>query len=142
MVFFPCLIVAGILQMLQPVEIASYPFGAGMIAGGALACSAVMIGVWAIREMKRHGTSPEPGGVPLRLVTSGPFRFTRNPLYVAQFLLFAAIGVAVNSVWFLGAAAVLVVLLDRLVVVREEAVIRETFGGDYAKYVDRVRRWI
>lgn len=140
--FFACLIVAGMLQIFHPVEIASYPFAAGLTVAAVLTCSAVAIGGWAIREMKGHGTPLEPGSVPLRLVRSGPFRFTRNPLYLAQLLVLTAIALAVNSIWFLGAVPVLLLLLDRLIVVREERVIRETFGTEYANYVKAVRRWI
>ncbi|HSP16128.1 MAG TPA: isoprenylcysteine carboxylmethyltransferase family protein [Thermoanaerobaculia bacterium] len=140
--FFACLIVGGLLHLSWPFEIAPYSFEAGLIAGGACVCAAAALGALTIREMKRHETSLEPGQVPARLVTSGPFRFTRNPLYLAQLLFLAGIALAVNSAWFLVAAMVQLVLLDRLIVVREEAVIRQKFGTEYVSYVARVRRWI
>ena len=130
------------LQLYQPVEIAPYPFAAGLSAGAGLLAAAVVLGASAIRQMKSHGTSLEPGDVPKRLVTSGPFRFTRNPLYLAQLLLLLGIALAIDSVWFLAATLVQFVLLDRLIVTREESVIRNAFGAEYDEYVARVRRWI
>ncbi len=130
------------LQLYRPLETAPYSFAAGLIAGGLCLGAAVAIGAWAIREMKRHETALEPGSVPTRLVTTGPFRFTRNPLYLAQLLVLLAIAFAFNSAWFVAATVLQLLLLDRLIVVREESVIRDKFGTEYASYATAVRRWI
>lgn len=92
--------------------------------------------------MKRCRTPIEPGQIPARLVTTGPFRFTRNPLYLALLLVLTALAVMGNSLWLALGTGVLLLLLDRLVIVREEAVIRRTFGSEYSSYVARVRRWL
>jgi protein-S-isoprenylcysteine O-methyltransferase Ste14 len=137
-----CIFAGGMLQLYRPLEIAPYPFMAGLAAGVAFFVAAVALGATAIRQMKAHGTGLEPGGVPRRLVTTGPFRFSRNPLYLAQLLTLLGIALAMNSTWFVAATILQLVLLDRLIVVREERVIRSTFGAEYDAYTARVRRWL
>lgn len=139
---FACLAPAAALQYFEPMPIASYSFNAGMLAGAVLMLCALALAVWGIAELKSNRTPLEPGHVPSRLVTSGPYRFTRNPLYVALLLVNAGLAAMVNSAWFLAGAAVLLLLLDRLVVSTEESTIRATFGAEYDAYVARVRRWI
>ena len=92
--------------------------------------------------MKRLKTPIQPGQIPARLVTTGPFRFTRNPLYVALLLVLTALAIMENSLWLAFGTGALWLLLDRLVVVREEVQIRQTFGSEYSAYAARVRRWL
>lgn len=88
------------------------------------------------------GTTPEPNGVASALLTMGPFRWTRNPLYLGLATLLACFSVGLDSAWMLLLVPVLVLLLDRLVIVREEARLRAQFGEAYAAYARRVRRWL
>lgn len=139
--FLLCLIAGSIAHRWQPRAIVAYRFEAGLIAGCALLAVAFATGSLAWREMRRHRTPLEPWAEPRRLVTSGPFRFSRNPLYVALVTTLTAIAVMVNSLWLLASAALLAVLLDRLVIVREEAILGRVFGDAYRDYRARVRRW-
>lgn len=140
--FLLCLIAGSLVHRFRPVSIGPYSFLTGLVAGAAALAVAVGLATWGIRELKRHGTSIEPGDTPVRLVTSGPFRFTRNPLYLALAIALAGIALAINSLWLLLFCAVLVVLLDRLVVAGEEATNRQTFGPEFSRYTARVRRWV
>jgi protein-S-isoprenylcysteine O-methyltransferase Ste14 len=139
---FATLTAASIAHRVRPVDIGAYPFRAGLVIGGLCIAIAVALGAWAIAEMKRHGTTIHPGETPTRLVTSGPFRFTRNPLYLTHLFFIAGVALAMNSLWFLAGVVVQALLLDRLIIVREESVIRERFGDEYGQYVRAVRRWI
>lgn len=77
-----------------------------------------------------------------RLVQSGPYRFTRNPMYTG--LTIASVGVAmlIDSAWPLILLPVVLLLLVRLVIRREEAYLRSAFGAEYEAYTARVRRWL
>jgi protein-S-isoprenylcysteine O-methyltransferase Ste14 len=75
-------------------------------------------------------------------VTSGPFRLSRNPLYVSLVATLAAFGILLDSAWHLPAAALLALALDRFVVREEERRLGELFGEAYAEYRARVRRWL
>lgn len=133
---------ASLAERLHPWSIPWLEHRTGLGIGAAMVVIAASFGSWAAYEMWRHHTPIEPGHVPKKLVTTGPFGFTRNPLYVTLALIIVASGFMMQSAWFFLGAGVLVALLDRLVIIREERVIREHFGGEYAAYVARVRRWL
>lgn len=137
-----CFAAASLAERLWSWPIPWLGHRAGPGAGIAILVAAGSFGSWAAYEMWRHRTPIEPGHVPKNLVTTGPFRFTRNPLYVTLVLIVTASGFMIQSLWFIIAAVALLALLDRLVVVREERVIREHFAEEYAAYVARVRRWV
>lgn len=113
-----------------------------LVTGSVVLVAAAFLGSSAIFVMWRAKTPIEPGHVPSKLVTTGPFRFTRNPLYVTLLLIMIAVGLMMSSMWFLIAAAILLLLLDRLIIAREERVIRQHFGDEYGAYMARVRRWL
>ena len=137
-----CLILSALAQHFWPLSIADYSFLTGMTVGVVTLLLAVTVASWGILEMKRLKTPIQPGQIPARLVTTGPFRFTRNPLYVALLLVLTALAIMENSLWLAFGTGALWLLLDRLVVVREEVQIRQTFGSEYSAYAARVRRWL
>ncbi len=140
--FLSCIIASSLLHRTWPAEIASYSFDTGMAAGGAALCVAGAIGGSAIALLLKHRTPIEPGYEPRHLVISGPFRMTRNPMYLTLVLVHTALAVMVNSLWMAGGAALLFVLLDRLVIVKEELMIGAAFGSEYQEFKRRVRRWL
>ncbi len=75
------------------------------------------------------------------LVVRGPFRFSRNPIYLSMVSLLIGVGIWVNSLWFIGLAASAVVLLFWGVISREERYLERMFGEEYLTYKRRVRRW-
>jgi len=99
------------------------------------------LGGWGLWTFKREGTTPEPNGVASALLTTGPFRLSRNPLYLALSTTPLWVGFLLDSAWMLLLTPVLVLLLDRLVIAREEVRLRAQFGDDYLAYTQRVRRW-
>ena len=125
-----------------------HPLGTGLptavrIGGGALLwLAAAGLGAWALLTFRRQGTTPDPNGVATALLTSGPFHYSRNPLYVALCTLLAGFGLLLDSAWVLALMAALVLLLDRLVIAREEVSLHALFGEAYVAYTHRVRRWL
>ena len=75
------------------------------------------------------------------LVFKGPFRFSRNPIYLSMVSLLLGVGIWTNSLWFIGLAALVVVLLFWGVISREERYLERMFGEEYLNYKRRVRRW-
>jgi protein-S-isoprenylcysteine O-methyltransferase Ste14 len=114
----------------------------GMVVGSITLLLATALASWGILEMKGRRTPIQPGQIPTRLVTTGPFRFTRNPLYLALLLVLVALAVMANSLWLVLGTGALLLSLDRLVVVREEALIQRTFDSEYSAYAAHVRRWL
>ncbi len=75
------------------------------------------------------------------LVFTGPFSFSRNPIYLGMVSLLLGVGIWANSLWFIGLAALAVVLLSWGVISREERYLERIFGEEYLTYKRQVRRW-
>jgi protein-S-isoprenylcysteine O-methyltransferase Ste14 len=75
-------------------------------------------------------------------VTDGPFRYTRNPIYVALTLFYLGIGVVLNALWVLLLIVPLIVVMQLGVITREERYLERKFGDEYLRYKARVRRWL
>jgi protein-S-isoprenylcysteine O-methyltransferase Ste14 len=106
-----------------------------MIAG-------LLLGGWAARLFRKHETTIKPGHVSNQLLSEGPYRFTRNPIYLGMVL--GLIGVALllggTTPWLI--LPVFIWLIARNVIPVEEAMLDERFGQEYRDYRARVRRWI
>jgi protein-S-isoprenylcysteine O-methyltransferase Ste14 len=111
-------------------------------AGGGLIVAGLAIVAAGVRNFSHAGT-PVPSNRPVRaLVTTGIHGWSRNPIYVGMFLLYAGIGLAARSPWVLILALPLVIILRYGVVAREEAYLERRFGDAYRDYKTRVRRWL
>lgn len=116
--------------------------GWALIAGIALAALGVVLLVWFEVAFKRAGTTILPGHEGSALVTGGVYRVTRNPGYAGMALVGAGVSLIADAPWALLGVALAVLVVDRGVIVREEAYLRERFGEQYRAYCGRVRRWI
>lgn len=96
----------------------------------------------SFREFARARTSIRPDRGADALIRTGPFRWSRNPLYLAVSLLIAGIGVWVNSLWVLVMLLPLVLVMSRAVIAREERYLEHKFGQVYIDYKQSVRRWL
>jgi protein-S-isoprenylcysteine O-methyltransferase Ste14 len=77
-----------------------------------------------------------------RLTTTGSFRYTRNPSYLALAVIYAGIAVLRNSLWAMLLLALVVIVIQREVIGREERYLERAFGEEYLTYKARVRRWV
>ena len=110
--------------------------------GPAIVAAAFGIFFWAAGTMLR-GHASIPTNTPTdAIVTGGPFRFSRNPVYLSMILLQIGVGAWTRSSWFFVLAAISVALLTWGAIVREERYLERKFGGEYLSYKSRVRRWI
>jgi len=112
------------------------------IIGPAIVALAFAIFFWAARTMRR-GHASIPTNTPTdAIVTGGPFRFSRNPIYLSMILLQLGVGAWTTSLWFFVLAAISVGLLTWGVILREERYLEQKFSNEYVSYKSRVRRWI
>lgn len=109
---------------------------------GAVLLLAFALAGWAFWTFRRQGTSPEFGEPVQRLLRTGPYRFSRNPLFIVNVLLYAGFALQLDSLWACCLLPGLVLALDRLVVTREERFLAARFGEAYAEYRRQVRRWL
>jgi protein-S-isoprenylcysteine O-methyltransferase Ste14 len=77
-----------------------------------------------------------------RLTTEGPFRYSRNPSYLALAMIYAGIAVVRNSLWAILPLPLVVSVIQREVIGREEHYLERSFGEEYLDYKRRVRRWV
>jgi protein-S-isoprenylcysteine O-methyltransferase Ste14 len=142
----PPLIYAGALAIgllaNRRYRLAFLPRGLSRVLGWPLIAGGLAIGTLGFREMKRAGTNPDPRQPTTAIVTGGPYRFTRNPLYLGMTLIYVGITALANA---LPAALFLPIVLHvmrRGVIEREERYLERKFGDEYLDYKARARRWI
>ncbi|MEM7465175.1 MAG: isoprenylcysteine carboxylmethyltransferase family protein, partial [Pseudomonadota bacterium] len=94
------------------------------------------------RELRRHNTAILPTKAADRLVTTGPFAITRNPIYLANVVVVSGMALITGNLWMLGAAFLCGLLEYHLAIKREEAHLEHKFGKAWRDYRKKVRRWV
>jgi protein-S-isoprenylcysteine O-methyltransferase Ste14 len=110
--------------------------------GGLLVVAGLGLLMWFNRLFSRSGTAVEPWKPTTAIVTDGPYRFTRNPAYLGMAVTYIGIAVLSSAVWVLLPLPVVLAVIDRGVIAREERYLERKFGGEYLAYRRTVRRWI
>ena len=110
--------------------------------GMVLAASGLTLGITAFRTMRDAQTSPNPQEPVTAIVTTGPFQLSRNPIYVSMTLLYSGIAVLNNALWPLFLLPIVLRLINRGVIEREERYLERKFGAPYLAYKQRVPRWL
>ena len=112
------------------------------IAGGIMVIAGFFLGGSAISQMRKTHTSPDPHQPVTALVTSGPYRFTRNPIYLGFFLIYLGFTLLAGTLWGLIASPFLIWTITHAVIHAEEIYLEDKFGDTYKEYRSRVRQWI
>ena len=111
-------------------------------AGAAIAVGGALFSLSGVLTVLRHGTTVVPHRPVSRLVTTGPFQLTRNPMYTGHVVVLLGAALRTGSWWPLLVAPLCVRATARLVILPEEEYLTRQFGDDYQRYRARVRRWI
>ena len=134
------IILGGLVHLLWPLSL-GFPV-ALTIMGLLLLAVSLLLMVWASREFRLAQTAvPHKIGAS-QLVTTGPYRYSRNPMYVSLTLLQLGIGLIMGSAWVLLALIPVLLIMNRGVIAREESYMTNQFGQQYLNYKTAVRRWI
>lgn len=112
------------------------------LLGWALVLAACTLAVPSLAIFLHKKTSIRPDCPATTLAVSGPYRLTRNPMYLSLALLYAGIAFLYQSIWALLLLFPVLFIIDRHVIVPEELYLERRFGSAYAQYRTRVRRWI
>jgi protein-S-isoprenylcysteine O-methyltransferase Ste14 len=112
------------------------------ITGALIVIVGTALNVGGFITQKRAGTDPIPFNPSTRIVAHGLYRFTRNPMYIGFALWTLGLAVLTDSAWTLFTVPLGLVLIDRIVITREERHLARKFGEEYLNYKRRVRRWI
>jgi len=140
LVYLTSLILGSVIQLAAPL-----PFLPGVLAmplGAPLVVLAIALFAYAFATFRAAGT-PVPARKPtITIVQAGPYRFSRNPIYLAFSLLQLGIALWVNSVWLLATLVGAVALMHYFVIPREEEYLARRFGSQYLDYKASVHRWL
>jgi protein-S-isoprenylcysteine O-methyltransferase Ste14 len=121
------------------------PFLPGTLAvplGVPLVAVAIALFFYSVAKFRAAGT-PVPARKPTTvIVRSGPYRFSRNPIYLAFSVFQLGIAICANSVWLLATLVGAVALIHYVVIRREEQYLERKFGAQYLDYKASVRRWL
>ena len=112
------------------------------IAGGILSLAGVTLGLWGVHALHRAGTPVRPDRPVTRLVTDGPYRYTRNPLYIGLTTIYLGIALSTGMLWLLVTLVPVLAVMNWKIVRREEQFLEAKFGDAYRDYKARVRRWV
>lgn len=113
-----------------------------LVPGVGLIVVGLALGLAAVITIRRAGSTVRIDRPVSALVERGPFRWTRNPIYLGLTLVSAGIAIAANAIWPLLTLPVVFTFVRRRHVLREEAYLERTFGREYRRYRDRVPRWL
>ena len=112
------------------------------LPGFVMAAAGLLLMLWSVGLFWSRRTSIQPNRPATEFVVVGPYKFTRNPMYLGMSVVFLGLSMAFGPVWPMFFLPVAMFLLVRFVIRREEEYLRRTFGGSYEEYCSRVRRWI
>jgi protein-S-isoprenylcysteine O-methyltransferase Ste14 len=116
--------------------------GMAQAVGGLLTAVGAALAVWCIATFVVAGRgTPAPFDPPRRVVSSGPYRYVRNPMYLGAAIALAGGALFYGSWALLGYAAAFLVLMHAFVVLYEEPTLKAAFGDDYSAYCRQVKRW-
>jgi protein-S-isoprenylcysteine O-methyltransferase Ste14 len=138
--FIGAIIVGVVLNFLIPIEIIL--LSVRLFVGAPLFICFVIIASLTFRAFIKHGTGFDHKKPTVLIITSGPFRITRNPLYLSGIFLMLGAGLILNNIWVLGLTVPVVIALIYGMVIPEEKFLTEKFGKEYLRYKSSVRRWI
>lgn len=137
------LLAGGLVQRFWPFRIV--PSGtAGLLRDGGIVVIGLTsaLALWAVHAMRAVGTSPNPARPTTALTRAGPYRFTRNPMYLAFALMSAGVTAVANALWPLLCVPIIVLVIQRAVIRPEERYLAAKFGPKYLAYKARVPRWL
>ena len=114
----------------------------GHAVGWPVIAASVLLAIWAVRTMARGGEDLSVYKPTNAIISTGPFAFSRNPMYLPLTLLSVGIALVVNTVWPVVLLPGALIFMHYGVIRREEQYLLRLFGDQYRQYQARVRRWI
>ena len=140
LVFLTSLVSGAVMHLAMPLPF--LPATLAVALGVPLVAVAIALFSYSVVQFRAAGT-PVPARKPTTvIVRTGPYHFSRNPIYLAFSLFQLGIAISVNSVWLLATLVGAVALIHYVVIPREEQYLERKFGAQYLDYKAAVRRWL
>ena len=139
LVYLAGIVIGFLANIWMPIKVV--PTLVGWAVGGILIfCGAALTGY--VLKFKDAGTTVRPDRAASTLVIAGPYKITRNPMYLGLALLYLRITIADQSIWALILLPVVLAIIQRRAIEPEEAFLKKRFGADYVSYKEKVRLWL
>ena len=116
--------------------------GPARFIGWGFGIFGAVVTAWAVATLIGHNTTVMPDGRSETLVTSGPYRYVRNPIYLGESLICLGLAEMTKNIWFVAAAAAFAIAVTALQIISEERHLEARFGDAYRTYKAATRRWI
>jgi protein-S-isoprenylcysteine O-methyltransferase Ste14 len=129
------------LNWLHPLPFLPAAMPTGWI-GGVVFLAGLGLLIWAAATFRRAGTAVRATEPTTNIVSNGPYRYSRNPIYVAMFVGLIGLAIGFDSLWLLILLVPFYLVIRYGVVAREEVYLARKFGDAYLDYRRRVRRWL
>jgi protein-S-isoprenylcysteine O-methyltransferase Ste14 len=140
LVYLISLVTGALIQLAKPL--AFIPGTLAVPIGASLVVVAIALFSSSVTKFRAAGTPVPARKATTAIVRTGPYRFSRNPIYLAFSLLQLGIAIWVNSLWLLATLVGAVALIHYVVIPREEQYLERRFGAEYLDYKRSVRRWL
>lgn len=140
LVFLLAILIGAAIDRFIPLRV--LPTGLTAVLGGTVLLLAFILSVFFLWEFFKAGTTIRPDRRPAVLVTTGPFRYSRNPGYIAFAMYQAGIGLWLNNFWMVALLVSALVWIRWRVIALEERYLIRRFGQAYLDYQAKVRRWL
>ena len=140
LIYVPFLAMGIVLDYLFPVPL--LPNRIQYLVGFAVIAVSGLIMPFVLLEFRKFRTNFNPRKATTTIITTGPYRFSRNPSYLALTLIYISVGIAADSIWILGLLIPALALMHYGVITREERYLEKKFGEEYLCYKRSVRRWL
>lgn len=140
LIYLGALALGLLLEWIWPTRLADWR---GTLALGVAIALCGTVGVaWSFCAMRRGQTPVNPYKPTTAIVGDGPYHFSRNPIYLANAVIYIGLAVAINTLWPLLLLPALIAILHVGVIAREERYLEQKFGEDYLRYKRSIRRWL
>jgi len=134
------IVISIVLHFLYPLhQLIRIPYS---LLGIMLIAAGVILNIWADRIFKKQKTTVKPYEKPNALIKSGPYRLSRNPMYLGMVLILFGVSFILGSVMSFIGPIFFIIAMERVFIPEEEKTMKENFGDDYLLYKRKVRKWI
>jgi protein-S-isoprenylcysteine O-methyltransferase Ste14 len=138
--FALCLAIAAALHFLIPIkQIIIYPLN---LLGFLFFIVGGILNIWTDQLFKKHKTTVKPDEEPSSFIQTGPFKVSRNPMYLGMVILLIGLGFILGSIISFAGFILFIIAMQTAFISQEERSMREQFGEEYLNYKKKVGRWI
>ena len=111
-------------------------------SGGVLIVMGMFSILWAVRLFVKAGTTIKPFEASTKMIVAGPYRWSRNPIYLGMVFILLGVGLALGTLTPFAIVPLFVWLIQKNFIAHEEAMLDKSFGAAYAEYKKHIRRWL